>query len=106
MPEVSRERWQEYLQGHPQSHFLQTGEWGELKSQYGWNTVRVVAGRSGAQVLFRNLPFGLTLAYIPKLNPDQVRGRGGRGVLERTGLDLPTPESRRVQARIGCLGRT
>jgi peptidoglycan pentaglycine glycine transferase (the first glycine) len=74
MPEVSLARWKEYLQGHPQSHFLQTGEWGELKARYGWQVVRLVVGLSGAQVLFRRLPLGLQLAYIPKVGPEQLRG--------------------------------
>ena len=44
MPEVSLANWNEYLQDHPQSHFLQTGEWGELKGRYGWEAVRLVVG--------------------------------------------------------------
>jgi lipid II:glycine glycyltransferase (peptidoglycan interpeptide bridge formation enzyme) len=72
MPEVSLARWNEYLQDHPQSHFLQSGEWGELKAQYGWDARRVLAGRSGAQILFRRLPLGVQLAYIPKLAAQQI----------------------------------
>jgi len=52
---------------------LQTTPWGELKSRFGWSVERVaLIGPeqnivSGAQILFRRLPFGLgKLAYIPK----------------------------------------
>jgi lipid II:glycine glycyltransferase (peptidoglycan interpeptide bridge formation enzyme) len=52
---------------------MQTEEWGDLKSRFGWSTERIILRGpsegivSGAQILFRRLPFGLgTLAYIPK----------------------------------------
>lgn len=59
-------QWNEFLKDHPNAHFLQTGAWGELKSRFGWKTVRLVEGESGAQVLFRKLPFGFTIAYLAK----------------------------------------
>ncbi|HET6846963.1 MAG TPA: peptidoglycan bridge formation glycyltransferase FemA/FemB family protein, partial [Anaerolineales bacterium] len=77
MPEVSLTEWNEYLQAQPQSHFLQTGEWGELKASYGWDVVRLISGHSGAQVLFRRLPFGVQLAYIPRLSPQQINLQDG-----------------------------
>jgi lipid II:glycine glycyltransferase (peptidoglycan interpeptide bridge formation enzyme) len=46
---------------------LQTGEWGELKSAFGWAVVRLIVGEAGAQILFRKLPLGLTAGYVPKL---------------------------------------
>ena len=46
---------------------MQTGEWGELKSAFGWEAVRVINENFGAQILFRKLPLGFTIAYIPKL---------------------------------------
>ncbi len=52
---------------HPNAHLLQTGEWGELKSAFGWEAIRVVNGNLGAQILIRKLSLGLTIAYIPKL---------------------------------------
>jgi lipid II:glycine glycyltransferase (peptidoglycan interpeptide bridge formation enzyme) len=67
MPEVSLAEWNRFLQEHPDTHLLQTGEWGELKSAFGWEAVRVVNGNVGAQILFRKLPLGFTIAYIPKL---------------------------------------
>lgn len=66
MPEISLPEWNEFLARHPDTHILQTGEWGQLKSAFGWEAARVVADGAGAQILFRRLPLGLTFAYIPK----------------------------------------
>ncbi len=64
--EVSLSEWNAFLEKNPNAHLLQTGEWGELKSAFGWQAVRLVFGDIGAQVLFRKLPLGFTVAYIPK----------------------------------------
>ena len=67
MPEVSLTEWNNYLKKFPDAHILQTGEWGELKAAFGWNPVRLILDNGlGAQILFRRLPLGLTLAYLPK----------------------------------------
>lgn len=66
MPIVSLVEWNRFLQKHPNAHLLQTGEWGELKSGFGWEPVRIVNGEEGAQILFRKLPLGFTIGYIPK----------------------------------------
>ncbi len=66
MPEVSAFQWDEFLSRHPETHLLQTSAWGDLKAAFGWDVARLVAEESGAQVLFRRLPLGFTLAYIPK----------------------------------------
>ena len=66
MPVVSLKDWKEYLNQHPSVHLLQTAEWGELKAAFGWDAVRLVCGNAGAQLLFRRLPLGLTVAYMPK----------------------------------------
>src|SRR5690349_6913274 len=67
MPEVSLKEWNDFLKDRPNAHLLQMGEWGELKSTFGWRPVRLVLDReTGAQILFRRLPFGLTLGYMPK----------------------------------------
>ena len=66
MPVVSQSDWDRFLASHPNAHLLQTSQWGELKAAFGWNFVHVIAGNSGAQILFRKLPLGFTLAYIPK----------------------------------------
>ena len=60
--------WNQFLSKHPNAHLLQTGEWGELKSAFGWKSVRIVTGSVGVQVLFRKLPLGFTVGYIPKAN--------------------------------------
>jgi lipid II:glycine glycyltransferase (peptidoglycan interpeptide bridge formation enzyme) len=66
MPEISCSEWNEFLSAQANAHILQSGEWGELKSAFGWDAVRVVKKGLGAQILFRRLPLGLTFAYIPK----------------------------------------
>ena len=79
--------WDAFVAGHPAGHVLQTSRWAELKSAFGWQAQRVVLRSipspdapilGGASILFRRLPWGQTLAYIPKgpvidwTAPDQV----------------------------------
>ena len=66
MPIVSLTDWNQFLSAHPNTHLLQTGEWGELKSAFGWKPVRIITGNVGVQILFRKLPLGFTVGYIPK----------------------------------------
>ena len=72
MARLSASEWEEFLRGHPNAHLLQSAAWGELKSHFGWQPERVACGVTGAQVLFRSLPAGFSLAYIPKgpVGPD------------------------------------
>ena len=70
MPIISLADWNQFLTQHPNAHLLQTGEWGELKSAFGWKPARIVSGDSGVQILFRKLPLGFTVGYIPKANFD------------------------------------
>ena len=72
MPEVSLNEWKEFIRAHPAAHVLQTAEWGELKSAFDWQPVRLICEGLGAQVLFRKLPLGLTIAYIPKAISDLI----------------------------------
>jgi lipid II:glycine glycyltransferase (peptidoglycan interpeptide bridge formation enzyme) len=65
---VSLTDWNKFLSQHPNAHLLQTGEWGELKSAFGWKPVRIITGDVGVQILFRKLPLGFTVGYIPKAN--------------------------------------
>ena len=67
MPIVSLSDWNRFLTSSPNAHLLQTGEWGELKAAFGWKPVRVVHGEAGGQMLFRTLPLGFTVGYLPKL---------------------------------------
>ena len=66
MPIVSFTNWNQFLSSHPNTHLLQTGEWGELKSAFGWKPIRIINGNTGMQILFRKLPLGFTVGYIPK----------------------------------------
>jgi lipid II:glycine glycyltransferase (peptidoglycan interpeptide bridge formation enzyme) len=68
MPQVSPHEWDAFIDRHPEAHLLQTRAWGELKSAFGWQAGYVLNQLHdlGAQVLFRRLPLGLSLAYIPK----------------------------------------
>lgn len=66
MPEVSLSEWNAFLAKHTAAHLLQSGEWGELKSDFGWEAVHLVVGDTGAQILFRRLPLGFSFAYLPK----------------------------------------
>jgi len=66
MPVVSLAEWNHFLGHHPNTHLLQTGEWGELKSAFGWSPVRIITEEAGVQILFRRLPLGFTIGYIPK----------------------------------------
>ena len=68
MPIVSLAEWNQYIQSQPNTHLLQTGEWGELKAAFGWKPVRVINETSGVQILFRKLPLGFTIGYSPKAN--------------------------------------
>ncbi len=66
-PALSTDTWQSFLdQSHPEAHLLQTGRWGRLKTEFGWQARPVRDGDAGAMVLLRRFPLGLTLAYVPK----------------------------------------
>lgn len=63
--------WDRFCTNHPDGHLLQTSTWGALKSRFGWSAERLAlytndTVEAGAQVLFRSMPGGLTLAYVPK----------------------------------------
>ncbi len=66
MPILTRSEWDDFLTKYPDAHLLQTSAWGELKSAFGWEALRFSRGDCGAQVLFRKLPLGFSVAYIPK----------------------------------------
>jgi len=69
---LSKQGWDTFLNQHPKAHILQTSSWGALKSAFGWSPRFVREGDTGGLVLFRGLPLGLSIAYIP-------RGPVGRG---------------------------
>ena len=70
MEKLTTDEWNEFLSNCPDAHLLQTAAWGELKSGLGWDPVRIVSRDGGitwgAQILFRQIPLGLTFAYLPK----------------------------------------
>ncbi|NMB53161.1 MAG: peptidoglycan bridge formation glycyltransferase FemA/FemB family protein [Leptolinea sp.] len=63
---LTSSEWDKFLEERPDAHLLQTRMWGEFKSHFNWTAVRLANGLTGAQILFRRLPLGLTMAYIPK----------------------------------------
>jgi lipid II:glycine glycyltransferase (peptidoglycan interpeptide bridge formation enzyme) len=65
-PENLPNEWDTFLSKYPDSHLLQTRSWGELKSSFGWTAQHLIKENCGAQILFRSLPLGFTIAYIPK----------------------------------------
>lgn len=58
--------WSALLADYPQAHVLQGTAWGKLKSQFGWQVERISSGSAHAQVLFKYLPLGYSIGYIPK----------------------------------------
>ena len=66
MPSVTHQQWNEFINDCPQAHILQSPAWGELKSQFGWESCWVIHGKLGAQVLFQKIPLGYQVAYIPR----------------------------------------
>ncbi len=83
MPQVSLSDWKQFISQHPNAHLLQTAEWGQLKSSFGWHAVRLVCDDAGAQILFRSLPAGFSVAYMPKppLDMETAPARFWEGVL-------------------------
>ncbi len=66
MATVSADLWRKFIAKQETPHILQTAEWGELKRAFGWDVERIISGDFGAQILFRKLPLGFTVAYCPK----------------------------------------
>lgn len=78
MSQVSFEQWKAFLSKFENPHLLQTAEWGELKRAFGWEVERLVIGNWGAQILFRRLPLGFTMGYMPKpVFSEQVSASSG-----------------------------
>ncbi len=78
MTEVTLTEWNQFLTKFPDVHLLQMGEWGELKKDFGWKPVRVISGDVGVQILFRRLPLGFTIGYMPKVSSEQLSHKGTR----------------------------
>jgi len=84
MREIDQTAWKEFT-AERNIHLLQTAEWGNLKEAFGWKVKRVTSGNFGAQILFKPLPLGFSVAYIPKL--DQISARLLTEPEIRRGLD-------------------
>lgn len=66
MTTVTLSEWEHFTDRFPEANLLQCGSWGELKRDFGWQVERICQEDAGAQVLFRRLPGGFSVAYIPK----------------------------------------
>jgi len=66
MPILTESQWDDFVCSRPEAHLLQSAAWGETKAAFGWQPARVCAGSTGAQILFRRLPLGFTIAYLPR----------------------------------------
>lgn len=51
---------------HSDTHILQTPQWGQFKNSFGWQAVNLTKDGASAQILFKRLPLGLSIAYLPK----------------------------------------
>jgi peptidoglycan pentaglycine glycine transferase (the first glycine) len=66
MNHQTSEEWEPYLDNHPEAHILQTSHWAELKGHFGWTPRFIRQDHLGAMVLFRQLPMGLSVGYLPR----------------------------------------
>jgi lipid II:glycine glycyltransferase (peptidoglycan interpeptide bridge formation enzyme) len=65
------DRWDAFVASRPDGHLLQGSGWAALKVRFGWQADRVALSDgdrivAGGQMLTRRLPWGQTLAYVPK----------------------------------------
>ena len=66
MDQITPDIWEKFLKKHPQAHILQTSNWGQLKASFNWTPRYLRRENIGAMVLFRRLPLGMSVAYIPR----------------------------------------
>jgi len=66
MTEITASEWDIFFAQFPEAHILQSSAWGSLKQGFGWEPHYIVNGNVGASILFRTLPLGFKIAYIPK----------------------------------------
>ena len=66
MKQLTIGEWNDFLSECPDAHLLQTGQWGELKSNFGWEPARIISQDGsitwGTQILFRQRQLGFTFA--------------------------------------------
>ncbi len=69
---TDRAQWDTALAALPLAHVLQTWDWGDFKSRWGWEPIRLLFERDGqplaaAQILCRRLShIPLSVTYVPK----------------------------------------
>ena len=63
---LQKERVRDLPQRYPNAHLLQLLEWAEFKNHFGWQSQVFSSQTAYAQVLFRSLPLGYSIAYLPK----------------------------------------
>ncbi len=63
---LQMERDKDLIQAFPNAHLLQLPEWAEFKSHFSWQSQIFNNQSAYAQVLFRTLPAGYSIAYLPK----------------------------------------
>lgn len=69
--EIPEQIWDGFVSSEPWGSFLQHSAWARAKADWGWRAGRVALRRdglfvAGAQLLYRSLPLGRSLAYIPR----------------------------------------
>ncbi len=67
---LSQKEWLELFSKLKNPHILQTYEWGELKSKFGWKPFRFQFLGQPLQILMRKLPGNFSIGYLPKVNID------------------------------------
>jgi peptidoglycan pentaglycine glycine transferase (the first glycine) len=69
--DVTREQWNAFVARQSRARFLQSWEWGEFQASLGRHVERLVIAEqdghiaSAAQGIWRRMPFGSTLGYVP-----------------------------------------
>jgi lipid II:glycine glycyltransferase (peptidoglycan interpeptide bridge formation enzyme) len=65
---LSLNDWDAFVSSHhpATTHLLQTAPWGRLKSAFGWRAECLRVENAGCLLLFRPLPFGFSVGYLPR----------------------------------------
>jgi peptidoglycan pentaglycine glycine transferase (the first glycine) len=66
MSQLTDIEWENWLKQFSRAHVLQSSAWGKVKGGFGWYAKTVANSTAGAQILFRRLPLGFSIAYLPK----------------------------------------
>ena len=114
--ELEDKSWDDFLAQNRSGHHVQTSLWAQVKSELGWEALRIKILNSGeiiagAQMMIRNLkPFG-SIGYVPK-GPVFAPGCNDQlDLLLQEMLKLARSKRRRIRGAFfvynaGCLGRS